>query len=522
MPTGEVIVAGPAPAVGHSTAVAHARSVGAVVVRLAAESGTAAGWSAGERREVLEQLDRAIDGLAAVRAAVLVAERQSESWRGSGDRSFEAWRGRTSRAGQRSAQAQVRQAEQLDAVPAVVAAVTAGRISLEHATTIAKVAGAGTPAQRDATRSPAGQAHLLELAEHLDAGTFATTAARWAATVDPAGLERDHQAQRAERYLHVTHTPHGTLVKGRLDSMAGHRLTLALEAVTARPAADDDRDPGQRRADALDTVAERILTLKDSKPGAHVPPHVSLILTETTWLAARAERDRRRRALGSGDAPAEDAGVSGRHDGHPSSRDSSSYLPATLEDGAPVPVSELAAALCDCELTRIVIDAAGAPLDLGRSERVFTGIQRRAVIARDRECAWPQCGAHARWCQVHHITWWDRDDGPTSVDNGVLLCSFHHHEVHRRDLTITRRGAQATMGRTASTRDHGTMARVHYEFHDSAGRRLAAPPRRDGEPPPVGDASRGSPPPGVGELDFTPITDPVTGMTVPTFLVASA
>ena len=43
----------------------------------------------------------------------------------------------------------------------------------------------------------------------------------------------------------------------------------------------------------------------------------------------------------------------------------------------------------DCELTRIVINSAGVPLDLGRTERLFTGPQRKAVNARDRECAWP-------------------------------------------------------------------------------------------------------------------------------------
>jgi len=40
---------------------------------------------------------------------------------------------------------------------------------------------------------------------------------------------------------------------------------------------------------------------------------------------------------------------------------------------------------------------------------------------------------------VHHIAWWDRDGGATSIDNAIALCSFHHHEVHRHDLQITRR-----------------------------------------------------------------------------------
>ena len=80
------------------------------------------------------------------------------------------------------------------------------------------------------------------------------------------------------------------------------------------------------------------------------------------------------------------------------------YAPATLEDGTPVPSNELGVVMCDCELTRIVINADGVPLDLGRTERLFTGPQRKAVIARDRECVWPDCHAHARWCHIHHLT----------------------------------------------------------------------------------------------------------------------
>ena len=34
------------------------------------------------------------------------------------------------------------------------------------------------------------------------------------------------------------------------------------------------------------------------------------------------------------------------------------------------------------------------------------------------------------YTQAHHITWWNRHRGPTDLDNGVLLCSFHHHLVH--------------------------------------------------------------------------------------------
>jgi hypothetical protein len=536
--TGSTAVVGADP----SLALAQAGVIAAALTDLAASVDGARHWPVDDRRELLRRLDRAVDGLVAVRGGVLVAERESGAWQGGGDRSYEAWRGRTGRIGHRSAAAQMRLADQLDAVPVVAAAVTEGRLPLEHAATIGRLASTGTPAQQAAALSQAGQGELLELAGRLDAGTFVTTVARWATTIDPDALEGEHEAQRRERFLHVVNTPNRTVIKGQLDLMAGHRLTLALEALTPRPAADDDRDAGQRAADALDTMATTVLGLADTKPGGHVPPQVSMILSEESWVAARAERDRRRRtadgqttragadrATPSGSAHVPAAGV----------QDRGGHEPATLEDGTPIPVSELAAAMCDCEITRIVIDAVGAPLDLGRTQRLFSGPQRRAVIARDRECAWPECHLHARWCQIHHVRWWERDAGPTSVDNGVLLCSFHHHEVHRRDLAIERVAARTidvspAVAHTLGSGPAGTsLAAVAYTFLDRAGRPVAVPPFTD----PSMKALRAAPdsscsgravaamaegmsgvdPP--DEPDLTWATDPVTGARVPAWWV---
>lgn len=508
--------AAPSPAGAPSDAAAAVRddvgTIAAAIGRLTTCTEDVATWSPVDRRDLLGRLDRAVDALAAVRARVLLAERESGAWQGGGDRSFASWRSRTARSGERAASAQVRQAEHLAALPSVAAAVTEGRISLEHATVIGRVASTGSPAQRAEVARPTAQAALLRLAEDQDAGTFATTVARWAAGLDPAGLERDHQAQRAARFLYLTHTPRGTLIRGQVDSMTGHRIGLALEAVTTRPPADDDRDPGQRRADALDTMARRILTDTDTKPGAHVPPHVSLILTDRTWHAARRESERRRAGEGHGGAPAGRgdgrcggrsggrgdgvsvggidgadgeggvrepalrAGVSAAASGGARGRGDGASEPATLEDDTPVPPSELAAALCDCDITRIAIDADGAPMDLGRTQRLFTGPQRRAVIAHDRECAWPSCSAPARYCEIHHLDWWERDGGRTAVHRGVLLCAFHHHEVHRRDLTVTRVTGTPARGRRAGPAG-SVLAQARYTFRDPAGRPIGEPVR---------------------------------------------
>ncbi|NMR20687.1 hypothetical protein [Cellulomonas fimi] len=63
------------PALRSSPSAPDVASVVAAVERVVVAARGADGWSVGERRAVLAGLDRVIDGLSAVRAAVLVAER---------------------------------------------------------------------------------------------------------------------------------------------------------------------------------------------------------------------------------------------------------------------------------------------------------------------------------------------------------------------------------------------------------------------------------------------------------------
>ncbi|MBC7550715.1 MAG: DUF222 domain-containing protein [Cellulomonas sp.] len=463
------ILAGATDTSAGAAAVADARAAVAVMRHLGITAADAGSWPVANRREVLDLVRAAIDGLGTVRGAVLVAERDSQAWKGTGAGSFEGWVGTASREGKKAATKQIREAEQLDTVAEVTSAVTGGEIALEHAKLIARLAAEGTPVQRAAAVSPAGQEYLIGLARVQDLPTFAITLARWAAELDPVGVDDAHEARRRERYLHVAVGDDMTVVKGQLDNVTGRHLILALEALTPAPASAtttatagiDVRDIGQRNADALDTMARSVLASADTKPGAYVPVQISFILTEATWLAAKAARDARRAALATFglSAEPEDPGKCG------DTNVPVSYAPATWEDGTPVPFTVLAAAMCDCALTRIVIDADGTPVDLGRSQRLFTGAQRRAVIARDRHCSWPGCTIAARWCDVHHILWWERDNGPTSVENGMLLCNFHHHETHRRDLAITR---------TRAKNSGDGIALVSYLFADRTGREIGA------------------------------------------------
>lgn len=111
-------------------------------------------------------------------------------------------------------------------------------------------------------------------------------------------------------------------------------------------------------------------------------------------------------------------------------------VPHLEHTGEPVPASFAAKLLCD-GFVRVARQAPnGEILDLGRRRRLFTTAQRRAIFTRDKHYRAPGCRAPVRWCETHHAQPWS-EGGPTDVDHGILLCSFHHHEVHRGRLSVT-------------------------------------------------------------------------------------
>lgn len=89
-----------------------------------------------------------------------------------------------------------------------------------------------------------------------------------------------------------------------------------------------------------------------------------------------------------------------------------------------------------CEAGLVLIATRnGSPMDVGRRQRRLTVALRRAVLARDRGCRFPGCGA-TRHLHVHHVWHW-ADGGPTDLANLVTLCGAHHRFVHERAWTVT-------------------------------------------------------------------------------------
>ncbi len=99
-----------------------------------------------------------------------------------------------------------------------------------------------------------------------------------------------------------------------------------------------------------------------------------------------------------------------------------------LNTGDRITAREARRLACDAEILPIVMGGTSVPLDVGREQRLFTSTLRQLVIRRDQGCAFPGCDRGPADCEVHHIVSWFLG-GVTSLSNGVMLCSFHHHLV---------------------------------------------------------------------------------------------
>ncbi|WP_043436796.1 HNH endonuclease, partial [Arthrobacter sp. I3] len=110
----------------------------------------------------------------------------------------------------------------------------------------------------------------------------------------------------------------------------------------------------------------------------------------------------------------------------------------TLLFTGPVTAGTVRKIACDADIIPVVLGGEGQILDIGRASRVFPPHIRKAITARDRGCAFPQCTIPAPWCEAHHITYWSRG-GTTGTGNGTLLCSHHHHVIHKEHWSIQMR-----------------------------------------------------------------------------------
>ncbi|PYE20300.1 uncharacterized protein DUF222 [Williamsia limnetica] len=202
---------------------------------------------------------------------------------------------------------------------------------------------------------------------------------------------------------------HGTL---DLDKTLGEKLATALRPL-AKPVPEPDGSPdprstSQRLAEALGKILDVFFAHHDRPTEGGVKPRVTMTVSAEQLLAFQMN------------------GIPGAK---------VPTAPATFEWTGPVSASTAQMTACDSVITKILLDNNAVPLQVGREFRTVTPAIRKALIARDKGCAFPGCGCPAGWTDAHHITFWSHG-GETSLTNTVLLCRRHHNYIHHKGWTV--------------------------------------------------------------------------------------
>jgi uncharacterized protein DUF222/HNH endonuclease len=292
--------------------------------------------------------------------------------------------------------------------PATLAALRSGATSPAQASIICEALEAlpGDPALRDR-----GEQVLLEESRRLNGTELIRTGRHLVEVVDPdraerrleAALVRDERAVHQGRYLSVSEDGAGGVrIKGRGTAEDGAVLRAALLPLTKPAPADDidqpsdrpavdPRDHGARLWDALIRVAQHTLDT-DLAPAAHgARPRITVLIDHRALTTE----------VGEG----------------------------VTDDGLTLSAMAVRRLACDADVIPVCLGLDSEVLDLGRKARLVSHAQWRALVARDRRCAFPGCTRPPVMGHAHHIVHW-ADGGPTDLDNLVLLCGEHHRVIH--------------------------------------------------------------------------------------------
>jgi len=115
--------------------------------------------------------------------------------------------------------------------------------------------------------------------------------------------------------------------------------------------------------------------------------------------------------------------------GHAHGADQGESRTCRTLNGSELTVETIRRLACEAEIIPLVLDGKSVPLDVGKSKRLATAYQRRALAAVHETCAIDGCSVKFSHCEPHHIDYWE-NGGPTDLNNLVPLCSRHHHAAH--------------------------------------------------------------------------------------------
>ncbi|WP_051266606.1 HNH endonuclease signature motif containing protein [Nakamurella lactea] len=282
-------------------------------------------------------------------------------------------------------------------LPHLSAAVDAGEVGFDHSRVII-TAMRGIPTKVDEELRRLCERVLVEAAKDRDANQLKDVAEQIRNITDPDGSLNDLDAtDRVELSIGSRRGDGLTPFRGLLDDLGTELLRKAVEPLAkprpAGPDLPDLRPAGVRRGQALVEVCRRFLKAGDGPTNGGVRPQATVTVGLADLIDGR--------------------GI------------------ATLDFVGTVSARIARVLACDADVRPILLSSEALPLEAWTKRRSFPPALRRALEIRDGAgCAWPGCDAPSGWCDAHHVVFW-ANGGLTVPENGVLLCGFHHTEIHR-------------------------------------------------------------------------------------------
>jgi hypothetical protein len=311
--------------------------------------------------------------------------------------------------------------------PQVAAGLREGAVNLGQARVIVRAL-ADLPAETEPGLRTAAEKRLVAEAATFGPRTLRVLGRRVLDVLAPEVAEAhegrllEREEERAARRTCLTTRRNGdgtTEVRMRVADSVADRLLTYLEAFTSprRPAPSPGSEPGVAPGDRR-PYDQRLGAAFESFLEAVDPARLPLHGGDATTVLVTVPLDALREGTGT-----------------------------ALVGDQPVSAGQARRLACTAGIIPIVLGGASEVLDAGRTRRLFTGVQRRALAITYPACATQGCEIAAAWCEAHHAGHaWSRG-GRTDLADGVLLCAFHHHRAHDHHYELRRAGRTVTFHR---------------------------------------------------------------------------
>jgi hypothetical protein len=355
-----------------------------------------------ELADVLVDLMGCGSRLEAVTAHVAAVVDGSKVWANDGSRSCAAWLARAAHRHRGDAASVVGRGRALRDMPEACAAHAAGRLSSRHVRLL------GQARDLAPEHYAADEAWLVQQALTLSFGDVSQVVAYWCHHVAPDDVEERARRRYERRSVRMSSTIDGCgVLDVDFEAVGYATFAEALRRIEhelwehdwadARDRlgpiatkADLARSDAQRRYDALIEMAQRSMAVPN---GATKPVPLVTVHIDHETLTGRV---------------------------------------CELSTGTVLTPGEVLPLLTSADIERAVFSGASRIVDLGRTQRLFTGGTRRAVQILHPTCQHPTCAIPSNQCDIDHTVDWEHG-GRTDHTNGGPYCPPHHPGRHRKN-----------------------------------------------------------------------------------------